>query len=226
MLDGKILAAVLTTLTAIAVTTGQGANTQNMDLQAPEIEKFSPGELAENPLQQLQQMVTETPEPENQVKANLKVESLEEEMINVKGGAKIESNSTDRVELGDKSVESDSGIEFYGFEGTVKPVNKTTISGTAQGVLTSGVNVSGQAPVSQSFDTTRLEVKDVKESKINLGQVTGSIESDAASTSFESPRPLNINSFSGDIIVYPKNSTVVLDGEVARLEAGSFTFGG
>ncbi|PSH00190.1 MAG: hypothetical protein BRC28_00655 [Nanohaloarchaea archaeon SW_4_43_9] len=226
MLDGKILAAVLTTLTAIAVTTGQGANTQNMDLQAPELDEFSPEGLMENPLQKLRNIVTDTPEPENKVKADLRVQELEEETVNIEGGAKVRSNSTDRVQLGDKVIESDTGIEFYGFEGTLKPVNETTVSGTVQGVLTSGVNISGQAPVSQSFNTTKLEIRGVEESTINLGQVLGSIESENASTSFNSARPLKINSFSGDITVYPRNATFVLDGEVARLEAGSFTFGG
>jgi hypothetical protein len=225
MLDGKILAAVLATLTAIAVTTGQGASTQNMDLQAPEVDEFSVQDVRNNPLDKIRDIFTTTPEPENKVEATLKVNDLSNEIIELKS-AEITSNSTKQVQLGDKSIYSDSQITFYGFKGTLTPVNDTMITGTVEGALTSGVNISGTSPVSQKLNTSRLEVNKVKESKINLGKVTGSINSNSASTSFNSPRPLDINSFSGNIVIYPGNSTVMLDGKVARLEAGSFTFGG
>ncbi|MFT4867585.1 MAG: hypothetical protein ACI9LV_000186 [Candidatus Nanohaloarchaea archaeon] len=225
MLDGKILAAVLATLTAIAVSSGQGVEAQSLDLDTPTTEDFEFQDILDNPVNNLRNMFTETPEPENSVEATLKVESLSEESMSI-SRAEVVSNSTKSVQLGSKKVESDSEITFYGFEGAVTPVNDTMVSGTVAGAVTSGVNISGQAPVSQSFNTSRLEINGVERSKINFGQVKGSIDSESASTEFSSSRPLNINSFSGDIVIYPRNSTVVLDGKVARLEAGSFTFGG
>lgn len=224
MLDGKILAAVLATLTAVAVSTGQGLEPQNLEVDTPSTDDFEFSDLLDNPITNLRNMFTETPEPENSVEAELKVASLGQESIDVKG-ADITSNSTKSADLGARKVKSDSDITFYGFNGMLKPVNDTMITGTVEGALTSGVNISGQAPVTQSFNTSRLEVKSVEKSKINFAEVTGSINSESASTQFSSPRPLNINSFSGDIVFYPKNSTVVLDGKVAMLEAGSFTFG-
>jgi hypothetical protein len=224
MLDGKILAAVLATLTAVAVSTGQGVEAQNLEVDTPNTDDFEFQDILDNPFKNLRSMFTETPEPENSVRASLKVENLQEETINLQG-AEIRSNSTRTAQLGDKEVKSDSGITFYGVKGTLKPVNETMISGTVEGVHTSNVNISGTSPVTQQFNTSKLEVRDIQESAINLGKVTGSINSESASTDFNSPRPLNINSFSGDMIVYPRNSTLVLDGKVARLEAGSFTFG-
>lgn len=224
MLDGKILAAVLATLTAVAVSTGQGVEPQNLEVDTPTTDDFSFQDIFDSPIKNLRNMFTETPEPENEVRATLQVTNLQDETLNLKG-PRIVPSATTEATVGGSKVTSDSNIEFYGFEGVLKPVNSTLISGTVEGVYTSDVNISGEAAVSEELNSSRLEIRNVRESRINLGKVTGSIESGSSSTNFGSTRPLNINSFSGDILLYPGNRTVILDGRVSRLEAGDFTFG-
>lgn len=225
MLDGKILSAVLATLTAVAVsTTGGDISTQDIQTDPSEMDT-DVGGLLSNPLEQLRDMATTAPEPDNQVYARLQADQLWQESIQV-NNARIQMKNTTSLKIGSQTINSDEEVSVYGYSGSVMPGNSSVmLSGTAKGALTSGVNVSGVSGVDYRVETGEMVLEGVKESEIALSQVTGTIESGDSSTDFSSPRALAINSFSGDITLRPSNKTIILDGKVNRLEAGSFTFG-
>lgn len=226
MLDGKILSAVLATLTAVAVSTTGGGDLQDQELQAdPSNMDIDVMGLAENPVKQLREMFTTTPEPENSVRARLVAERIANESFQVQNARIAPGNATE-IGFGSQTINSDSEITVYGYSGSVIPRNSSfELAGTAQGVLSSGVNVSGTSAVQHTVDSPTLEVEDVQESSIGLSSVSGTIESDEASTEFDSARTLSIDSFSGDITINSRNGSIILDGKVNTLEAGDFSFG-
>lgn len=226
MLDGKILSAVLATLTAVAVSTTGGGDLAGQELQTdPSNMDIDVMGLFQNPMKQLRQMITTTPEPENSVQARLVAGNIANETFQVKN-ARISPDNTTSIQFGSQTVNSDEEVVIYDFSGSMMPTNSSVqLKGTARGVLTSGVNVSGTSAIDHTIKASRIRINGIEESSIGLSKVSGTISSSDASTEFESERTLSIDSFSGDMIIMPLNGTIVLDGKVNRLTAGDFQFG-
>lgn len=224
MLDGKILAAVLTTLAAVAVSTGQGIGAQDVELDAPERSEYSFSDLLDNPVNNVRSIFTRKPEPENSVTAELRLHSIDQEKISLKN-SRISLPMKRSVGLGGKSVETDSGIVLTNFTGDFKISNHTSISGKTLGLNSSGVKIRGSSKINEKLNGSTIDIQGTEKSSVNLEMVNGSISSESSSTQFDNPRNLDINSYSGDIMFYPVNRTILLDGKVSKLEAGGFTFG-
>ncbi len=228
MLDAKVLAAVLASLTAVAVgMDGSSVDTSNMDAEKLESEMNLPGDIEEvgGPIQRFRDAIESRPEPENEVNAVLRVKNIGAETFDLEG-ASLEMENFTSMSMEGKKVKSDEKIRLHGFSGSFEPGNETSIQGSVQGLTTSGVNISGTTSVEETISTQRISVERIERIGITLSNVEGSIESGDASTDFSSSRPLNINSFSGNMIMHTDNNTIVLDGKVDELESGSFSFGG
>lgn len=226
MLDMKVLTAVFASLVAVAT----GMNGGNLDAatsEAPDslgLEDIS--SLGSNPLQNLRSMFVESPEPENEMRAELKVGSLRNERIRTEG-ATLRIDDLKSFEMATNKVSSDEEIVLQGFSGSLKPGNNTLVKGSANGFTSSGVNVSGVLNVDEKIGTERVEIAGIEKLSLSFSEVEGEISSESASTTFRNgTRALNINSFSGTVTVFPRNNTVILDGKVDRFEAGEFSFGG
>lgn len=227
MLDGKVLAAVFATLTAIGAAMNGGA-VDTADLQPQNIDSsngFNIQEYLPESLSVLSEL-QRNPEPTKHVEADLRVDGLQSQKIRVADGSLHASNVTS-ADIGGRNVNSDEKIVFYGFTGNMLPGKPTKIEGRGKGYLTSGVNVSGSFKANQEFETDLIKAEDVKRAKISLKDVKGTIESNTTSTQItDSGADLEISSFSGNISVRPHNDTVKLSGKIAELEAGDISFGG
>lgn len=227
MLDAKILSAVLASLAAVAAGMNGGA-VDAQDLQSGDVstDTFNFGDSS-NPLSIIKNLLNTRPEPKNAVRAELTVNNLYAEKVSGRESILSIDNYTE-FDMGTRSVKSDEEIVFHGFTGDLQPGNETKIQGTAFSLITSGVNVSGMVNLQDSTSSETITLEDNRRTSLTFSQVRGNISSETMSTlqMGNAARPLSINSFSGDITVYPGNKTVILDGKVDRLEAGDFSFGG
>ncbi|MFB6143866.1 MAG: hypothetical protein ABEJ98_01010 [Candidatus Nanohaloarchaea archaeon] len=229
MLDAKILVAVLITLAAIS--TGMNGASVKGDTIAQKAKNIdTSGNLdlkgmLKNPVSGLKKIFKTRPEPTNTVEATLEVEDLKTANIYVDGARFTASNFTS-FSIDSKKVHSNEEVMIYGFSGSVKPGEVSEIQGSADGFVTSGVNVSGVMAITEEIDSSRMVFESVERSSLAFSSVTGKISSDNVSTEFGSERPLEINSFSGRMVLIPANDTLKLDGKVDRLEAGKFSYGG
>ncbi len=225
MIDGRIMAAVLASLAAVAAAISGGGFSAD---QVKESTVSAPGEFSFNDLMpeslSALERFFENPEPESEMKAVLVSSNLDGESFRVTD-TRVHASNFSRMELSGKTLESDDDIELYGFTGEVMPGNTTELSGMSNGLLTSGVNVSGGLNTHQELETGRLDLEGVERSRFEM-QASGEIESAGSSTEIRDARRVSIDSFSGDIRIYPGNSTIVLDGMVHELESGDFSFGG
>jgi len=226
MLDAKILTAVLASLVAASFVVNGSA----MDYETPEVEDVDTGfdfsSFIDDPVEQVREHFRSYPEPENSVKANLTVENLHQQDITIRHADTVQTGELRETGLGAYSMESENDIGLHSFNGQIDTGNVTLLEGNVESLTSNDVNVSGMMNVEEEVNTTHIQLRGVERTPLTLTDVGGSIESDDASTEFgEGSRVLEINSFSGDIDLYVENETVVIDGRVDRLEAGSFSFG-
>jgi len=227
MLDAKILTAVLASLVATGVMVNGG---EGIEYDTPEVDNFDEGfdysEFIEDPVDKIREHFRSYPEPENSVKANLTVENLHQQTINIRSSGSVETEELKYVDLGAYEVSSEDEINLHSFGGTISTGNSTVLEGSTDSVTSNNVNVSGMMTVNEEVNTSYVYVEDVERTPITLSNTGGSIESDDASTEFgQGSRVVDINSFSGDMKIFTENETVILDGKVSSLEAGSFSFG-
>lgn len=228
MLDAKVLAAVFASLTAIATTMNGGAIQPDMAVNGVSAELSNINDingLNTGSLDTLKQLFINRPEPSNDVTAVLTVSGLENEKIKLQK-ADLKASDLRKIKLGSRKMSSDSEIIFEGFKGSVTAGDPSTIQGSTQSILSSGVNISGPTIVSEKVNSSRININERGRAKIALSNVKGRIDSGSASTDISSNTKLKINSFSGKMTIYPGNNSLRLEGEVDRLSAGKFSFGG
>lgn len=219
MVDLKILAAVFTALTAIAVFTGGAADSGSLELENAQ------NLLSPDILGGLTNSMETRPVPENSVEANLTVEDLDSKEINLRNST-LKDLDIGTLEMPDRNLTSNDTIDITQFEGTVSPGNMTEIAGHAKGISTSGIKIDGFTGIEQEVKIDRIKIRDVNRTDLSYSNVTGKIRTDSLSTDIESSRNIEITSFSGDITVYPGTDRMVLDGKVHSLKSGEFGIGG
>jgi hypothetical protein len=224
MLDGKILTAVFATLAALGTAMNGGhidsgdlqdiktsSNNRNFDSLMPE----SLGAFTE---------LMQNPKPDTSVKVEVEIDDLSGQKMKI-SSASLYANNLTNVKIGKRRIESDEELKFYGFNGKVDPGTPTDFKGRSKGIVTSGVNISGRYSVEEEISTDRIVMTDVIRSEIKLNDISGSIKSNTSSTTIrDDETDLDINSFSGNITVLPRNRTFILDGKVNKLEAGDISF--
>lgn len=222
MLDVKILAAVFTALTAVAVATG-GGTVEKSDVNQVGLEDIeNPGSF--NLLDRVKNLIQSQPEPENNLQANLTVGDLYEKKIKL-NSADLEIQNMTRVQLADKNISSDQDIDLNRFEGSIGFGNGTSVQGNVGEILTSGVNITGRSSVAHQEEISAITVENVEKIDLEYSKVKGSVKTDSADTEIPDSRKMTIKSFSGDLTVTPDNKKLELDGKVHKLESGTFQIG-
>ncbi len=226
MLDGKVLAAVFASLAAIAAAINGGGldpgEVKSSTISAPGDNSFN--DIIPSSLSSLTDFF-QNPEPENDIYAALTVADLEESELNLDAKS-LEPRNMTVYQLGSREVISDEDVYFYGFRGTIEPGQVTDIQGSSRGLISSGVNISGSMNVNEEVSTDLVRIEGVDRAKINLRNIEGEIDANSTTTTINNPETdLKINSFSGRMLIYPDNESIVLDGKVDRVEAGKLSFG-
>lgn len=221
MLDGKILTAVLASLAAIG-TAMNGGDIDSSDLTSvkenplsTEFDGLMPGSLG---------AFTEymkNPKPDTDLDAEFKINDLGGQKLKV-SSATLKSNNLTSIKAENRQITSKSNLSFHKFSGDVNLGQTTAFDGDAQFVLTNGVNISGGFEVNKKVNATKIELKNVERSEIDLKHVSGSIKSDSTSTNIDNDSlNLKINSFTGNITILPSSNKMKLEGRVDKLDAGS-----
>jgi len=125
MLDGRILAAVLASLTAVAAAvSGGGLTTEDIS----ESTVSAPGDLSFSDIKPdslgIVDRFIEKPKPENEMKAVLVSDNLADERFKIKD-SRVSSSDFRSIEFSGKTLESEDSIELYGFTGNLRPGNGT-----------------------------------------------------------------------------------------------------
>jgi len=220
-MDPKILAAVFASIAAIAVGTGGTGSVDNFqNIQPQDIidslsdtSKFFP----EN--------IEEKPEPDNKVKITMEANSdsagiqLQNSDITVQEFTRLESES--------KIISSDEALTFSGFTGDIgiHRDNETVISGESKGFTSSGVNFTQKLDLDFRTGSESIVAEKVEKTGISLEDADVEVISQEEDTTIEKGNsPVEINSFSGKISIYPDNMTVILNGRVDKVEAGGTVY--
>ena len=220
-MDPKILAAVFASIAAIAVGTGGTGSVDNFqNIQPQDIidslsdtSKFFPKNIEEKP------------EPENEVKITMEANSdnagiqLQNSDITVQDFTKLESES--------KIIRSDEPLTFSGFTGNIEIYrdNETVIYGNSEGFASSGVNFTQKLNLDFRTGSESIVAEKVEKTGISLEEADVEVISQEEDTTIEKGNsPVDINSFSGKMSIYPDNMTVILNGKVDKVEAGSTVY--
>ena len=223
-MEGKIVAAVFTTLAVVfaGVSGGGGGSSIN-----GEVDEVLPEE--ESPLNSITSSfgiidrLTAPPEPSNEAKIEVRLEESTE--INL-DASRLEVEGLRELK-GGTNVDSQSDIGLRGFDGNVLMGDPTEIMGSASGFYTENLNVSTTVPLNQDVNTTRVQAYNVSNNAYSLSASDVDIEAVGNETRISrSNTELEITAFQGDIEFRPQNLTMIFEGEVAEVNAGSASFGG
>jgi len=227
MLDGRVLAAVFASLAAIGAAMNGGA-VNAVDLQPQNMGSSGDFGLEKHLPKSLQMLknLQQNPEPTKKIEAHLEVNALNNQGIQISNGV-LRARNVTSIEVGDRKVESDEEVKIYGYTGKVLPGKPSNIDGRAKGAISSGVNISGNFKARDKLETGLIKVENTERSKIKLKDIKGDIESNSTSARIrDSDIDLDINSFSGNITIDPRNETVRFSGKIDKLSAGDVSFGG
>lgn len=202
-----------------AVATGMDAGTvQPNDIQDVELNSGDGLASISSGFGILESLLTNRPEPEKQVRLNF--QSADDVRFKVRDADLRVADMKNYT--GDSSIMSDENILFTGVRGSADFTNGSSISGKAKGFRSSGVNVTSGFPLDISGLESRTTFQNVDRIKLNMNNVRGEISSSSVSTRLNGTN-VRINSFSGDITVFPGNSSYVVEGKVDELKAADFT---
>lgn len=230
MLDAKVLAAVFASLTAVATTMNGGSFQPEMAVEGVSAEgvnvpDFAGSEETLSTIDRLRSLLNSRPEPENNFQAKIELEDLENEKINLRKSS-IHISNLREVNLGSRIMSSDQDIVFNSLRGEIKFNDPAVLKGTANSVTSSGVNVSGSVRVNQEINSSNIVIEEEGRSKISFSNVEADITYENKSEQTLSTDEFEIDSFSGQKIVYVENNTVILKGKINSLTAGEFSYGG
>lgn len=207
----KILAAVLTTLTAVFVVMNAGT------APAPDTGEGLSGLIPDI-------FSSENPQPETPVTAEINVLD-QNTTLNVNGDTTVQGLSTYTSD--EVNIRSDNDIEFQNFEGELFFGNRTEISGQAYGFTSNSVEVEETFNLEKTLNNTQVDIRNAE--RIGLEFERANITLDAVNSSSgitETNTSVSVQSFSGNITVVPDSMTVQLSGNVSQVSAGQTTFGG
>jgi|GEM_PF-637563 len=228
MFDVKILTAVFASLAATAVVINGGAADLDPDLDNGVEENIDQGlelyQLIEDPLEKIREQFRTYPEPENSIQAELEIQQLDQQEINIRNSGKLYIQDLEKVDIGSNQVTSEEPITLHGYQGKIQSGNTTQFEGNINQITSSKVNITGTTSFQQETNTTQIKLENVEKTPLKLENIAGNIESGDSSTEFNEPtRTIEINSYTGDITIQPGAETVKLDGKVHTLKAGTLT---
>ncbi|MEF8880856.1 MAG: hypothetical protein V5A72_03435 [Candidatus Nanohaloarchaea archaeon] len=222
-MDVRILAAVFISLGAVFAGADGGMFSSDVrevqssaGLSTPSINSFT-GDLP------IIGKYLKKPKPENKVKAEVKFTGDTSLNLNK---ADIKASNLTSIKAKNMKIDSDSDVEFKSFTGKIEISNTTNIKGDAKGLDTSGVNITTRINLETNIATEMIKVKRTEKTGIQFSSASIGPTPDSDFSLDTENTNLNINSFSGDIIIYPKKRTFILDGKVDELRAGKYSLEG
>lgn len=212
-MDMKILAAVFITLAAVFVVINTGeAQPQNLRTGTSGISGIISG-LFSSP----------NPQAETKVEADIKVLSRNTTM-NVNGDLTVKG--LEKYISGNVDIKSDKDIKFKNFEGQIFIGNNTTIDGNVEGFTSKGVQVAKNFRLEKEINTTQINVVEAERVGVSFGSADIDVEATNSSTSLtKSNTTVQIDSFTGNMTVLPRQMELSLNGKINTLKAGSTTIG-
>lgn len=216
MLDTKVLAAVLVSLAAASIAFNGGSGSLETNIGLNEIGDMEVSPTALGAFTGLAQQ----PEPDTQVSADLNFNGSAPVELELNSATLKPSNLTS-IEAGERSISSGSAISLYDFEGTVTIDEEVEIEGTADGMTSSGVNISESFDLEETVETEKLNISDTRRTSFELESVEGSISSESTSTTVSGDQ-LSATSFSGSMNFNIEESGMKMDGMAASVSSGSF----
>ena len=222
-MDAQILTATLATLAAVFAGLNGGAftvddiqnNTEIPDMQNSQQEGLT-SMLPDIPLLD---RLTQKPEPENPVKAQIKLQDnpqlkLSKASLTAKQLTQIKSN---RIK-----IDSDQEITLHKYTGQIQFAKNTSIKGTSQGANTSGVNITTPIKIQTQTTANQINIENTQKTPIKSSNASIQPTPDSDFGINTENTDLNINSFTGNITVHTKNKTLIIDGKVDKLKAGQY----
>lgn len=219
-MDPKILAAVFASIAALTMSgTGSMEDIQNLESQSFLQDFELPFEL-----DNIVGDIREGPEPENKARIDVRFKSFET-ILEASGKSLIVKNYT-HMNSTKRGFQSTQPVEFREFSGSIKLSNVTGITGESSGFHYQDLNYTQNMNLGLSTDTSEIRVREVERQKINLENVDIEFKSESGTGINAENAPLNVNSFTGNITVYPDKKKMVLLGFVDQVEAGTTSYGG
>ncbi|MFB6158561.1 MAG: hypothetical protein ABEJ95_02760 [Candidatus Nanohalobium sp.] len=217
-MDIKILAAVLGSLTAVFAGAGGGVFS-DVTPQDQAVTMSDTSMLQDLPIIG---EIFRKPEPSNEIHAKMEIDGPATVKIN-NGGLKAE-NLTE-INASTMTIDSDQDIKLRKFTGKVKFGNTSRIEGKATGLKTSGVNINTSIRLDTGLKTPLIKISETHRSQIRFKQASISPVKDSDFPLNTNRSNIKINSFTGDIEIYPGRNTLILDGKVSSLKAGKTSYG-
>jgi hypothetical protein len=221
-MEPKILAATLATLATVFAGLNGGAFT---------VDDIRSTELADEDLTQQSRLgsfipeipfmdrLSQKPEPTSQVKARIQIQ--DESKLKLRK-AEITPRNMTVIQTNQLTIESDEELIINGYTGDLELGNTTGIQGRAQGISTSGVNISTGLRIDTETETERLKAVNTTRSELNFPRASIQPTQDSEFGITTDNAELKINSFTGNIEITPGNKTLVIDGRVDTLSAGKY----
>lgn len=214
-MDLKVLTAVFFTLAVIIVGTNTGMIDGSMleDLQEDGLSGLLDG---------LFSGFESRPEPN--ISVELEVEYRGKEDLKIRDADVMISNLT-RYAVNEVPIDSDGPITFAGLTGDSSFSNMTRVSGEADRLLLhGGGSVNRTVELDYSGSTDRVKMQGQEKVPVSVENATVRLISDSVSGTYRN-RSLSIDSFSGNMTVFPGNKTILLSGQVHRLSVGELKIG-
>ncbi|MFB6174601.1 MAG: hypothetical protein ABEJ87_01330 [Candidatus Nanohalobium sp.] len=163
------------------------------------------------------------PKPDTHVQADIQFHTNNTTM---KVNGNLTAEGLTHYSKGDVNINADKPIKFQGFQGTVFIEDNATISGTAEKLVTPGIQISN-VHLNRETDTPLIKITGAKmvglkfrRADINLDKVNGSSSISQTNTTVE------IQSFNGNITIRPPEKKISLSGNISKVSAGATTFSG
>lgn len=211
-MDLKVLTAVFFTLAVIIVGTNTGMIDGSMleDLQDEGISGFIDGIFSG---------FDSRPEPN--ISVQMEVSYSGEAELEVRNADVRISNLTQYKSLGSDDIP----ITFKKVKGDASFDNNTSVEGKAEWLLLSEESYYNKSiDLDYSGDARWVEMSGQEKIPVKLDNVTVDLVSGPASGTYTNSN-LTVDSFSGNVTVYPGNSSMSLRGEVHKLGVGELEIG-
>ncbi len=219
-MEGKILAAVFTTLAVVFVAVGGGEVETDVDDALPEEDSFITDLI---PSISIIDQIFEPPEADTQAEIELKL--LEPQIIDV-DSSKLDVGGLNSLE-GSTEISSQNDIGLRNFRGSIEMNNMTRVTGSATGFYSDEMSTNTSLNIDQELETSLVEASDVDTTNYRFAVESINLSSNETSSELnKSDTEVDITSFKGDLDIVPDDNVLLLDGKVAEVTAGQTSFGG
>lgn len=221
-MEPKILAATLTTLAIIFLAMNGGMfNSQTVENTKQPGKKLLSSTSSNSLIPDIPiiNKLTEKPEPKNNIKAVIQVK--DNSKIKLKQSSLIAENLT-HINASKLTITSDKKIKMKSYTGNLIFSNITSLNGKARGLSSNGVNVSSNINIDVKTNSQVIKVYETYRSPLKLTKASIRPYRNSSFGISTEDSTIKANSYSGDIVAYPENNTLIISGKVDQLTAGKY----